>query len=377
MSYCLNPNCPNPQNPETSKFCLTCGQKLLLKDRYRAKKPLGQGGFGKTFLATDEDKPSKPLCVIKQFLPQAQGTSTLEKAAELFEREAIRLDELGKHPQIPDLLAYFIQDNQQYLVQEFIAGDDLGKVINKEGNFNETQIRGLLNNLLPVLQFVHQHQVIHRDIKPENIIRRTQDRQLFLVDFGAAKAVTTTSLHKTGTSIGSAGYVSPEQAIGRATFASDLYSLGVTCIYLLTEVPPMNLFDPGDGNWIWRDFLREPVSDNLGKILTKMLAGGTNRRYQTAGEIIKDLQSQIPTNNSVPKTAAKIVATSAQNQAKPANQNPIYSELLEIKSEFGQTGKQKQPNSPKQKSSSNSTRPKSQIDLELEQLKSEFREGNK
>lgn len=376
MSYCLNPNCPNPQNPQTSKFCLTCGQKLLLKDRYRAKKPLGQGGFGKTFLASDEDKPSKPLCVIKQFLPQAQGTSTFAKAAELFEREAIRLEQLGKHPQIPDLLAYFIQDRQQYLVQEFIAGDDLGKLLNQHGNFNETQIRNLLNNLLPVLQFVHQHQVIHRDIKPENIIQRTQDRQLFLVDFGAAKAVTTTSLNKTGTSIGSAGYVSPEQAIGRATFASDLYSLGVTCIYLLTEVPPMNLFDPGYGNWIWRDFLRQPVSDNLGQILDKMLVGGTNRRYQTAEAIIKDLQPQIPINNSGKKQTAKKVSTSTQAAPKATNSNPIYSELLEIKSEFTQPRKQKQPQQLQPKPSSNSPTSKSNIELELEQLKSEFNEAN-
>jgi serine/threonine protein kinase len=127
MSYCLNPICPEPENPAGHRFCQTCGSKLLLKDRYRAMKPLGQGGFGKTFLAVDEDKPSHPRCVIKQFFPQAQGTNTVQKATELFTQEAVRLDELGSHPQIPELLAYFSQGSQQYLVQEFIDGRNLAQ----------------------------------------------------------------------------------------------------------------------------------------------------------------------------------------------------------------------------------------------------------
>src|SRR5919199_1023481 len=153
MSYCLTPNCPTPQNPQGTNFCLSCGSKLLLKERYRAIKPIGQGGFGRTFLAVDEDKPSKPRCVIKQFYPQAQGTSTVQKAVELFTQEAMRLDELGRHPQIPELLAYFTQDDRQYLVQEFIDGLNLAQELEQKGAFNETQIRQLLNDLLPVLQF--------------------------------------------------------------------------------------------------------------------------------------------------------------------------------------------------------------------------------
>lgn len=191
MSYCLNPFCPNPQHTNDGKFCLTCGSKLLLKERYRAIKPLGQGGFGRTFLAVDEDKPSKPRCVIKQFFPQAQGTSTVEKAVELFTQEAMRLDELGKHPQIPELLAYFTQDDRQYLVQEFIDGLNLAEELAQRGAFNEAEIRHLLNDLLPVLQFCHERQVIHRDIKPENIIQRRSTASaignLVLVDFGLQK----------------------------------------------------------------------------------------------------------------------------------------------------------------------------------------------
>ena len=167
---------------------------------YRAIKPIGQGGFGRTFLAVDEDKPSKPRCVIKQFFPQAQGTNNSQKAAELFEEEAVRLDDLGKHPQIPELLANFTQDERQYLVQEFIDGQNLAQALATEGSFNETQIRSLLSSLLPVLDFIHSHNIIHRDIKPENIIRR-HDGQVVLVDFGAAKFATGTALARTGTVI--------------------------------------------------------------------------------------------------------------------------------------------------------------------------------
>src|SRR4028118_434251 len=272
MSYCLNPNCQKPaSNPGGEKFCRGCGFKLLLRERYRAIKLIGQGGFGRTFLAVDEDKPSKPRCAIKQFFPQAQGTNNAHKAAQLFEQEAVRLDELGKHPQIPELFAYFTQDEQQYLVQEFIDGKNLAEELADRECFNETEIRQLLNDLLPVLQFVHQGQVIHRDIKPENIISRPNG-QLVLVDFGAAKFATETALLKTGTKIGSAEYTAPEQARGKAVFASDLYSLGVTCIYLLTGIPPFDLFDVVNDCWAWRDYLTQDVTANLAQILDKLLA---------------------------------------------------------------------------------------------------------
>ncbi|NES24963.1 MAG: serine/threonine protein kinase, partial [Symploca sp. SIO3E6] len=229
MSYCLNPNCRKPQNPQGCRFCQSCGSKLLLRERYRALRVIGQGGFGKTFLAEDEDKPSKPKCVIKQFLPQVQGSNSIQLAARLFEQEAVRLDDLGKHSQIPELLAHFEQNGQLYLVQEFIDGENLLQELGKKGKFDETQIRQLLSSLLPVLQFVHEHQVIHRDIKPENIIRRRGDGQLVLVDFGAAKFATGTALLRTGTVIGTPGYIAPEQGVGRTDFSSDLYSLGVSC----------------------------------------------------------------------------------------------------------------------------------------------------
>jgi len=264
-----------------------------LGDRYRSQKIIGQGGFGRTFLAVDEYKPSKPPCVIKQFYPQAQGTSSIQKATELFEQEAVRLEQLGKHSQIPDLLAYFSQDGRQYLVQEFIDGKNLAQALESQGYFRETQIRDLLNNLLPTFEFIHSRQVIHRDIKPENIILR-QDGQLVLVDFGAAKYATQTALAVTGTVIGTLGYTAPEQAAGKAIYPSDIYSLGVTCLYLLTQVEPIDLFDTSEMEWVWREHLKASVSSELGLILDKMILPASKRRYQSVTEVLQALGAQSP-----------------------------------------------------------------------------------
>ena len=295
MSYCLHPDCPKPTNNRPgARFCQSCGSKLLLGDRYRALELIGQGGFGRTFLAVDEYKPSKPHCVIKQFYPQIQGANQIQKAAELFEQEAVRLDELGKHPQIPELLAHFTQDNRQYLIQEFIEGQNLSQELETGGVFQEAQIRELLESLLPLLEFIHSQQVIHRDIKPANIIRGS-NRQLILVDFGAAKFANERALLMTGTTIGTPGYLAPEQARGKAGFASDLYSLGVTCLYLLTQISPLELFDVSEDAWIWRQYLQNnPVSDELGYILDRLIENATKKRYQSASEVLRDLDSKSP-----------------------------------------------------------------------------------
>jgi len=295
MSYCLNPNCYKHYNPSNNKFCQYCGSKLLLKDRYRAFKKIGEGGFGKTFLAVDEDIPSKPNCVIKQFMPQQQGTTNVEKATQLFEKEAIQLDKLGKHDQIPELFAHFEQDGKLYLIQEFVDGQNLAEELTEKGVFNEQQIRQLLNSLLPVIEFLHENRVIHRDIKPENIIRRKKDEQLVLVDFGAAKFAGEKPLNQTGTIIGTPGYAPPEQGFGKATFSSDLYSLGVTCLNLLTDIEPFQLLDISTNEWVWRDYLTTPISFELGEILEKLVQQVVKDRYHSASQVLKDLN---PTTNS-------------------------------------------------------------------------------
>jgi WD40 repeat protein len=289
MSYCLNPHCQKPRNKKNDKFCITCGTKLLLKQRYRAIKPIGQGGFGRTLLAVDESKLLKPPCVIKQFLLQAQGTNSTQKAAELFKREALRLDALGKHDRIPSLYYYLIQEKHQFLVQEYIDGYDLAEILKEQGTFKENQIWELLNSLLPILEFIHQNDVIHRDIKPQNIIR-SRDGKLYLVDFGAAKVVTGTAILQTGTSIGTPEFVAPEQSRGKANYSSDLYSLGTTCIYLLTGISPFDLFDIYESTWVWRQYLVDnTVSDKLGNILDKLIENAISRRYQSVTEVLKDI----------------------------------------------------------------------------------------
>jgi serine/threonine protein kinase len=289
MSQCLNPDCLQ-KNPKNAELCQHCGANLQLHQQYRAMKVIGEGGFGRTFLAFDESQSEEPACVIKQFCPQTQGSENLEQASQLFAQEAQRLRELGKHPQIPELRAYFTQGNQQYVVQEYIDGRDLAQILETEGKFSEKQIQDVLEQLLPVLDDLHQRQIIHRDIKPANIIRR-QDGTFILVDFGAAKHVPTTAFSVTGTTIGSAEYVSPEQAMGKAQPNSDVYSLGVTCLHLLTRITPFELFDVAEMAWAWRDYVDVPIQQELGEILDKMTVQATKKRYQSASEVLRDLQS--------------------------------------------------------------------------------------
>ncbi len=294
MSYCLNPGCPEPENSDNVQSCQSCGLSLLLKERYRAIKPIGQGGFGKTFLAVDEHMPSKQQCVIKQFFNQSSLKA--QKAKELFVQEAVQLEKLGKqYPQIPQLLAHVELGIGLFLVQEFIDGQDLLQELKQEGVFDEAKIRQLLNDLLPVLQFIHTQQVIHRDIKPENIIRRQSDGKPVLVDFGISKFVSETALERTGTVIGTPGYAGPEQSEGKVYFSTDLFGLGRTCFHLLTDTHPSRVFSPY-GNWekyLSIHLNKSGISEAVKHILTKLLQPDISQRYQSAEEVIQNLNLEV------------------------------------------------------------------------------------
>ncbi|GAB4199833.1 MAG: hypothetical protein Fur006_50850 [Coleofasciculaceae cyanobacterium] len=293
MSYCLNPDCPKPQNPDDAKFCLTCGLKLLLKDRYRATKPLGRGGCSRTFSSVDQDRLNHP-CVIKLFVTPPEQD---RKATELFNQEAVRLYQLGKHEQIPEFYAHFEQDNRLYLVQEFIDGQTLLDELEerkKSGSslYQEPEIRSILTDLLPVLKFIHEQGVIHRDIKPANIIRRYKDGKLILIDFGIAKQATAKTLAEQGTMIGTVGYAPAEQLqYGEAYPASDLYALGATCIHLLTGIHPFNLYNSLEGFWLWKENLPPgtAISPQLEDVLDKLLQVIVKDRYQSVNEVLKAL----------------------------------------------------------------------------------------
>lgn len=322
MSQCLNPACEKLNSLE-QKFCSQCGSSLLLADRYRAIKFLGQGGFGRTFQAVDQYRLQTP-CVIKQFLPLHQGTKALKKSQELFEQEAIQLCELGKHPQIPDLLAFFEQEGRLYLVQELIEGEDLLKELQKEGHFSEEKVKDFLLQLLPVLQFIHQKNVIHRDIKPENIIRKNLVNQelnsgenktknnLFLIDFGVSKYLINGVSNQMGTITGTHGYSAPEQLRGLVHPSSDLYSLAITAIRLLTGCLPIEedglmrdpLFNMQEMKWQWQEWLKQnqiKISSELALILDQMLQEKISDRFQTAQEIL-DRLNQIENKIILPQT---------------------------------------------------------------------------
>lgn len=320
MVCCLNPHCLRPINPDGSKFCCHCGTPLVprLRDRYRVIHPIGQGGFGRTYLAIDDDRLNQK-CVIKQFSPQPNSTQAqsdvgLQKCVSLFEDEAKRLHELGEHPQIPTLHAYFSNHDQLYLVQQFVEGQTLGEEVAQGGLLGEDQVRQLLLDLLPVLQFVHDRQVIHRDIKPDNILRPSNGHKPFLIDFGVAKVITGEMVTRGGTKVGTEGYAPLEQLrSGQAYPASDLYSLGATCLFLLSGQPPEDLYDPMAGAWIWRTMLARDgvrVSDGFGVILDRLLQDRVADRYQSADRVMADLKSntaptpkpQRPAGSAVPLT---------------------------------------------------------------------------
>jgi formylglycine-generating enzyme required for sulfatase activity/tRNA A-37 threonylcarbamoyl transferase component Bud32 len=319
MRYCRNPACPHPENPDSNQLCHGCGLDLtltpLFRNRYRVMKVLGQGSFGRTYGALDLDCMNRP-CVIKKFIARAEG-ETLQKAQQLFSQEAQRLYELD-HPQIPQLYAYFEQDDSLYLVQEFIEGQNLLKIFKSQGYFNEKQILAILKEILPVLDYIHEHGVLHRDIKPENIMRRlpsdknVKKGNLVLIDFGGAKQTTGTSLTGMGTAIYTPGYAAMEHMMGRPTKASDIYSLGVTCIRLLTgclstgtaaKVAEDELYDVHHARWRWREKVKEKnifVGEQLGLVLDKMLEPFLQTRYQGASEVLAGLAPR----RSLPPDAA-------------------------------------------------------------------------
>ncbi len=295
MSYCLNPTCPSPENVAHSQICQSCGSRLLLRDRYRVVKPLGQGGFGATFLANDQALPGEPSCVIKQLRPSGTAPHVLQMARELFEREAKTLGKIGNHPQVPRLLDYFEEKEQFYLIQEYISGSTLQQEVKLNGIFSEAGIKQFLSEILPLIQYIHEQNVIHRDIKPANLIRRTQDARMVLIDFGAVKnQVSQAAISQSGQTaltayaIGTPGFAPPEQMAMRPVYASDIYALGVTCIYLLSGKTPKDLdYNPKTGDMMWEHLVQ--VSDHLTSVLRKMLDVSVRNRYQSAEEVLRAL----------------------------------------------------------------------------------------
>ena len=277
----------------------------ILGGRYKIVSRLGEGGFGETYLAEDIQLPDRMTCVVKHFKPQSSNPDVLSIARRLFESEAKVLHQLGSHDQIPRLLAHFEENQEFYLVQEFIAGNTLSHELTPGVSIEEAKVIEILQDLLKTLEFVHQQQVIHRDLKPDNLIRRTQDRKIVLIDFGAVKQIRTQVISQgqmpSTVTIGTVGYMPSEQANGHPMPSSDLYALGMIGIQALTGLAPNQILkDPQTLEVIWHDQAEvgTQVSIGFANALDRMVRYDFRQRYQSATEAMAalvGLRSNIPT----------------------------------------------------------------------------------
>jgi serine/threonine protein kinase len=278
----------------------------ILDGRYRVTEVLSKGGFGHTFLAQDTKRPGFPVCVVKQLKPAFSEPELLQVAHKLFEREAEILEALGKHPQIPRLLAYFEENSEFYLVQEYIDGHTLDRELVAGKPLAEDRVIAILTEVLEILEFVHSHSVIHRDIKPENIIRSRENNRLYLIDFGAVKQVVNNQNRQAtaiGTVIGTFPYITIEVCHGKPQFSSDIYALGMIGIKAITGAKLEPYMGGGfemdsQGRILWRD--RATVSDEFAEVLTKMVNQQYQQRYQSATEALEDLRRLQPIQDTIP-----------------------------------------------------------------------------
>jgi serine/threonine protein kinase len=261
-----------------------------LNNRYEVLRELGDGGFGKTFLARDCQMPSTRECVLKQLKPLHNDAQMYEMVKTRFQREAAMLEQLGEHDQIPRLYAYFSEDDLFYVVEEYVQGNTLTQKVHREGPQSEANVRSMLINLLPAIVHVHQQKIVHRDIKPDNIILRAADGKPVLIDFGAVKETMGTVMNAQGNSthsivVGTPGYMPSEQMVGRPVYASDLYSLGLTAIYMLTGKAPQELdSDPATGAILWRGFAPN-VNRDFADFLDRAIQMTPQTRFSSGQEM--------------------------------------------------------------------------------------------
>ncbi len=301
---------------------LTTGQ--LVGGHYEVVARLGGGGFGETYLSKDLHLPDRPIRVIKRLSPRTQETSVLQLSRRLFETEAQVLYRLGTHPHIPQLFAHFEELSEFYLVQEYIDGKDLSHEFFRGKIWEQAVVVDLLQNILTVLKFVHQNNVIHRDIKPENVIRR-RDGQLFLIDFGVVKEIASSTLIATGESeqltnytvgIGTPGYTPSEQAHGEPKFASDIYAIGMMGIQALTGLQPSHLGKDENLEILWRQHAPK-VDPEFADLLSQMVRFDFRQRYinaEAAYEAIKEFGDRYPISN-INHSLATVLISSEANPA--------------------------------------------------------------
>lgn len=353
----------NPPQASNSKVSLVhddhrdgnCSKTAMLgtklRNRYYIVRELGVGGFGQTFLAQDYDFPGQPWCVVKQLKPQVKEPWMLQTARRLFDLEASVLARIGNHPQIPQLKAHFEEDEQFYLVQEFIEGELLSKELKEGSIWSQEQALVFLQDTLDTLHFIHDNQVIHRDLKPENIIRRDSDQKLVLIDFGSVKKITT--LHdqevedsEITVAIGTPAYMPVEQQGGKPTYNSDIYALGKIVIQGLTGISPKRLNeDAQTGEILWEHLVN--LDDFFADVISQMVRWNARDRYQTVAEIINDLSpylGTLPPPSSTPRSTPKRNPSQIDKIVRNFKHNP---EITRIKKLLFCAYKQRWENSPR------------------------------
>lgn len=289
-------NDPQVQTPQTP---------TLLNNRYRVVKVLGDGGFGTTYLAVDTQMPSRRQCVIKQLKPIDNNPQIYQLVKERFHREAAILERLGEsHDQIPMLYAFLEEEGQFYLVEEWVAGQTLTQKV-RQGLLSEEEVREILVKLLPAIDYIHQQRIVHRDIKPDNIILRQIDGMPSLIDFGAVKETMSTVVNSQGQTnrsivVGTPGFMPMEQLAGRPVYGSDLYSLGLTAIYLLTRKIPQDLeTDPQTGMLIWQHLVPH-LSPEFAATLDQAIHPQPNERFLSASAMMNCLVRPAETVDAAP-----------------------------------------------------------------------------
>jgi serine/threonine protein kinase len=280
----------------------------VLQNRYRIIQILGQGGFGRTYLAEDQRRFNE-LCAIKELISTATEARAWEKAQELFHREAAILYQI-EHPQVPKFRERFEQDQRLFLVEDYVAGQTYRTLLAERQavgqTFTEAEVLQLIELLLPVLEHIHSRGIIHRDISPENIILRDGDAKPVLIDFGVVKELATRLRSPESTmpetTVGKLGYSPSEQMqTGGAYPSSDLYALAVSAIVLLTGKEPRDLFDENQLTWNWQRWVK--VSPRFAIVLNRMLNHIPSDRYQSAASVSQALQPleqvSLPSLNNV------------------------------------------------------------------------------
>jgi serine/threonine protein kinase len=325
----------------------------LFKNRFEIVRRLGKGGFGTTYLARDVSRAQPLECVIKQLRYKVQPAASnpsehspfsrtkaaidQERTKRRFQRETHMMARLGRHHQLPCLLDHFIEDNQFYLVQEHIPGDTLNREISRTGPQGEQQAKQFLREMIPVIRYIHRQNLLHLDIKPSNIMRRSSDQKLVLIDFGAVRRYPRLEGHDNRDSTGrlrdrttgTLGFSPSEQLAGQPTYGSDIYALGVTCLYLLTKISPIDLATAERGQSLrWQESVK--LSDHFTHILGRMLHPEASRRYQNTYELERalnledhylDLKGCLTTEAIADKTFAAPATCSILKPEEQANQS--------------------------------------------------------